>query len=560
MDSLVLDMSDSLLCATVLYHSVPLTDVHHESNLLWFRFVNPIQPGILDSVTVYYSGTPPADDWGTFEIEQHNGVPAMYTMSEPYGASNWWPCKNDLTDKADSLQVIITCPGAYTATTNGLPEKTVSSGGSMTFYYRHRYPISTYLVCLAVTNYAVYTQKVPFMSDTLDMINYVYPEDSADAVPRTFNAVRMIQVFDSLFGVYPFQLEKYGHTQFGWGGGMEHQTNTFVANFEFELLAHELAHQWFGDMVTCGSWTDIWLNEGFATYLSGICYEHIMPELFPRFREVRIKKITSEPGGTVYCSDTTSIDRIFDTRLTYAKGGMILHQLRRIMGDAAFFNALNAYLNDPMLSYGFARTSDLREHLEAFYGGDLGWYFDQWYTGEGYPSYRLNWSVSGNTVQFTLAQTTSTGTITFFRLPVPVRFSNAAHDTIVVFDNLWNGQAFSVTLPFTPDSLSIDPEWELITRNNTVNGVGEKDLAAVISVAPNPASDRVFFRFGEGVAGDGAVLRICGSDGRQLCSEITGTGTGLLSVNTSAYPEGMYFWVLEGPLYRASGKFIIRRH
>ncbi|MBL0103769.1 MAG: hypothetical protein IPP51_08435 [Bacteroidetes bacterium] len=239
------------------------------------------------------------------------------------------------------------------------------NGSTNTYQWKHRYPIAAYLVCLAVTDYAEYSHWVPYGSDLLEVQNYVYPEDSAFAVTQTNQIVPIMQLYDTLFGIYPFQNEKYGHAQFNWGGGMEHQTITFVSGFDFELIAHELAHHWFGDKVTCASWHDIWLNEGFATYLALLCYEHMDPNYWLMSKQYYISSVTSSPDGSVYCPDTLDPNRIFDGRLSYFKGAMILNQLRWVIGDSAFFAGCNNYLTDVACAYGFATTDQFRQHMEA---------------------------------------------------------------------------------------------------------------------------------------------------------------------------------------------------
>ena len=204
----------------------------------------------------------------------------MWSLSEPYGSRDWWPCKNGLDDKADSIDVFITNPIAYKAASNGIlqSETPVSGGTKLLTHWKHRYPIATYLICFAVTNYSVFNRSVNLSTGVLPMQTFCYPEDSTSFSNGTINTLNAMQLFDTLFYLpYPFMNEKYGHVQFGWGGGMEHQTSTFVVSIDESLCAHELAHQWFGDKITCGSWKDIWLNEGFATHLASMYMENKYP-------------------------------------------------------------------------------------------------------------------------------------------------------------------------------------------------------------------------------------------------------------------------------------------
>ena len=558
MDALVLDLSQGLSVDSVRYHN-QTTTWSHLSDRLTIGFPSVIPQTILDSVSVYYHGIPPENGFGSFAQGTHNGAPVIWTLSEPFGASDWWPCKNGLTDKADSVDIFIRTPAPYTTASNGLLLSALPDGPDIIYHWKHRYPIAAYLVCLAVTNYSRYTQQVPFNGDTLRVVNYVYPEDSASAVEQTANVVSMIQLYDTLFGVYPFQHEKYGHAQFGWGGGMEHQTMTFVSSFGYELLAHELAHQWFGDKITCGAWEDIWLNEGFATYLSGLCYEHLAPFWWKRFREVRVKNIISKPGGSVFCTDTTSVDRIFDSRLSYAKGAMILHQLRWIIGDSAFYAGLNNYLSDVSLSYGFARTSQLKSHLEGACGQDLTWYFNDWFTGEGFPSYQINWTQQADTVSFTVNQTQSHPSVSFFTMSIPVQFKNASRDTIIRFSNTFPGQSFAVAIPFTVDSVLFDPDYQLISGNNTINAVTEHARQRNLQVFPNPASDQVTFLFGESLSKDQGTISIYDQSGRKKAEILHSPGETEISFSTRTFIPGLYYYALPQKGFRYSGKFVIIR-
>ncbi len=557
-DSLVFDLTQSLLVDSVIYHNTSVT-WFHISDLLTILFPAYIPQHVSDSVSVYYHGIPPANGFGSFVQDSHKGTPIIWTLSEPYGASDWWPCKNGLTDKADSLDIFIRTPAAYKAASNGILVSATSKGKQTVYHWKHRYPIASYLVCVAVTNYARYTQQVPFGAETLNVVNYVYPEDSAYASTQTGIIGSMIQLFDTLFGIYPFQNEKYGHAQFGWGGGMENQTMTFVTSFGFELLAHELAHQWFGDKITCGNWADIWLNEGFATYLSGLCYEHLAPVYWQRFREVRINSIISKPGGSVFCTDTASISRLFDDRLSYAKGAMILHQLRWIIGDSAFFAALNNYLCDVGLAYGFARTENFKSHLESSCGQDLSWYFDDWFTGEGFPTYQIDWTQNSDTVSFTVNQTQSHPSVPFFEMPVPLKFQNETRDTLIRFSNTFSGQSFTVIIPFHVDSIIFDPGYQLIAGNHYINAVQQHATQRTLQIYPIPATNRVNFRFREFPAKSHGNICIYDHSGRMIEELLFTQGETEIALDCNKYLSGLYFYVLTQQDLMDSGKFMIVR-
>lgn len=493
-NSIEFDFTDSLSVDSILYHGNPVSFSQSASSILSINFPGTSSAGISDSVSIYYHGRPATTGMGSFIKSDHGGVPVVWTLSEPYGARDWWPCKQDLNDKIDSLDVYITCPAIYTGVSNGMLESVTNSGFNKIYHWKHRYPIVTYLVCLAVTNYSKYDLYVPFGSDSTLIENYIYPEDSAASIaPVSFIAEHM-QLFDTLFGMYPFQNEKYGHAQFGWGGGMEHQTITFLGSFGYDLLAHELAHHWFGDMVTCGSWEDIWLNEGWATYCSGLCYEHLAPEWWMAYRKGVINAVTAQPDGSVFCSDTTDISRIFSSRLTYYKGAIILHTLRWVMGDSAFYAGVNNYLYDPLINHGFSKTLQFKTHMEAACGQNLSWYFNDWYYGEGYPSYTANWSVNmSNVVTLTLSQTQSHPSVSFYELPVEIKFKNAVTDTSVVLNHTLNGQVFTIPLSFAPDSAFIDPEKWICSNGNSVIGIEENNQTEVLLLYPTLTNGELFF-------------------------------------------------------------------
>ena len=314
-------------------------------NKIKFQLNNSIHEQQLDSVSIYYQGEPGDPGFGAFSKEEHEGVPIIWTLSEPYGALEWWPCKQSLADKIDSIDIIVNSPEPYRTASNGILVFETVENGHRKMHWKHRYPIATYLVAIAVTNYVDYSDFLDLGDGRkIEILNYVYPEYLSIAQAKTPVTAEIIELFNNIIGEYPFASEKYGHAQFGWGGGMEHQTMSFMGSFNFELVAHELAHQWFGDYITTGSWQDIWLNEGFATYLTGLSYENLLDGVWwPRWKSLNVERIVSDPGGSVFVNDTSNISMIFSGRLSYSKGAYLLHMLRWVLGDDLFFKGLKNY-------------------------------------------------------------------------------------------------------------------------------------------------------------------------------------------------------------------------
>ncbi|HEX6181572.1 MAG TPA: M1 family metallopeptidase, partial [Chitinophagaceae bacterium] len=339
-NSITFDMVNQLAVDSVVYHGSKITYLRPLDNSLVVNFPSPINANTKDSVTVFYQGDPAGGGFGAFFQGTHGSpaVPIIWTLSEPYGAKDWWPCKDGLVDKADSIDILITHPNSYTASSNGMMVNQQVSGGNITTHFKHRHPIATYLVALAVTNYIVNNDTVMVGNKSYKWISYSYPESVGSFIgqERPFGMVAF-RIFTQLFGEYPFANEKYGHTQFGWGGGMEHQTNSFMFNTSPNLSSHELGHQWFGDKITCGSWQHIWLNEGFATYSTILFLQYGFPTFYKTQLQTNLNSVVSQPGGSVFVPDTSNASRIFDGRLSYNKGSYVVHMLRWVVGDSEFF-------------------------------------------------------------------------------------------------------------------------------------------------------------------------------------------------------------------------------
>lgn len=505
LSSVIFNLHNAMIVDSVYQDKRKLTFLH-EDDQLFIQLPNTVPSGITDSLTIYYQGSPGDSGFGSFEQSFHSGIPVIWTLSEPYGAMEWWPCKESLSDKIDSIDVIVTCPGQFRTAGNGILLSENVENGHRKMHWRHRFPIATYLVAIAVTDYAEYSDSLKLTDGSIIKIqNFVYPENLNDSKIKTPVTAAVMKIYNNLIGKYPFASEKYGHAQFGWGGGMEHQTMSFMYNFSFELIAHELAHQWFGDFITLSSWHDIWLNEGFATYLTGLAYENLFHDSYwPQWKKIQVDRITVQPDGSVYVSDTANISRLFSGRLSYSKGAYLLHMLRWILGDENFFNALKNYFNDPLIANGFASHGQLVRHFELAGDTTLIEFFNDWYYGEGFPVYSIRYGQNADfTVIMKIYQKPSHNSVGFFEMPVPVRIiSSSGADTLDLrLANSYNGQEFSFNPGFRIGSIKIDPELWMVSKTGTVLELPFEKFPKEIEVFPNPTNGniQIFLPQGENV-------------------------------------------------------------
>ncbi len=432
--------------------------------ILSFNFANTKNSGETFSAKIFYHGFPGSDGFG---FSQDSGQPMIWSLSEPYAARTWWPCKDLPRDKADSADIVITVPKNLIVASNGLlrEEKTLPENKKQ-YWWHEKYPIATYLISVAIHPYHVYSDEyITLSGDTMPIQFYVFPRNYDRNYNDYAKTKDMIHAFASLFGEYPFVEEKYGHAEFlGWASGMEHQTLTSLNGVSETLIAHELAHQWWGDMITCNTFHHIWLNEGFATYSEALWMEWKYGKEY--YRQYQTGRFYYGPG-TIYVEDPQH-DNIFNYSLSYRKASCVLHMLRHVVGDSVFFQILRTYHDDPERKYGTATTEQFQAICEQVSGMDLNDFFHQWIYEQGYPYYQYYFATKklSDNRHFLfgiIKQIQDFGPI--FKMPVDVTVETASRDTSFV---VWvNNQidTFSVILSAPPTGMSLDEnDWILCKK------------------------------------------------------------------------------------------------
>jgi len=527
--------------------------------------------GTTFTVTTTYSGNPPTaatNPLGGAGLTNASsptwGNQVTWSLSEPFSAYEWWPCKQSLRDKIDSVDVNITVPTICKAGSNGILKNIINLGNGNTRYeWKHRRPIVHYLISVAVAKYLeynVFAHPAGF-SDSILIQNYIYDNP---ATLTTFKAdidetADFLEYFSTIYGPYPFRSEKYGHCMAPIGGGMEHQTMTTQGSFSKTLTAHELSHQWFGDHVTCGSWADIWVNEGFATYSEYLMLSKLYPNESLAEMAGNHSLVLQETDGAVWVEDSLNAGRIFSGRLTYAKGAAIIHTFRYIMNnDSAFFRALKKY--QIRFADSTAIGTDVQKVFEEESGMDLSAAFEQWYFGEGHPTYSASWNTIGSNLHLRISQTASAPLVTpTFTNPLEITFRRTGlADTTIRFSISANSNNF--VIPEMGNVISIQA---IDQKNWIVNRIGttSKDPNLVITsnespiaktewkIFPNPAKGHIQISAPEsGIF----IVKVLDPKGKFLFSKQFQDET---EIDITNYQSGIYLLQIES---QTGGRKILR--
>ena len=511
--------------------SSPCESFYHDNDLLIITLDNNFNPGDLIDITIYYHGVPVlAGGYKGLRYELHaSGEPIIATLSTPYLAHYWYPCKDGPQDKPDSMYMDITIPDEIVngqplmAISNGVLENVIDNGDTRTFQWRHRYPIVTYYIMAAVSNY-VHFQEIfnGTGGESFPLDYYVFQESLNSSQTGVTNLPEVIQFYSDVFGPYPFREEKYGMTQLGFYGAIENQTNTITNNMSsswFYTSIHELGHMWFGDMITLANWHHCWLNEGFATYS-----EALWDEYKYGFEAYKTNMSNNEywGGGTLYLQNAADTFNTFQS-IFYTKGAYTVHMLRGVLGDVQFFDALLNYSQDPDFMYKNASTEDLQASFEASSGMDLDFFFDEWVYDERFPVYHYNYAQNTNNDLFVViyqAQEELFGYRPLFEMPVRIKanFIGGGDTTFLV----WNDeqtQQFNFSTNEAVSSVEIDPDkWILrqtLYQPNLPVGLDENASGSLIRVYPNPFNDVVQIFLGEQIQSN-ISIRIIDLKGRLI--------------------------------------------
>ena len=442
----------------------------HASNLLSVHQLPILQNTDPFDFKVYYHGHPTEGGFQAFTFTTASGNPVMSSLSEPYFARTWWPCKDRMDDKADSFYIALKVDNAFYAASNGVQDSIIDNGdGKHTFYYHVGYPMATYLFSVAISNYTVWHDEWVYNSglDTMLIEHAVFPAWYVYSLSHFNVTPNALDHLSDAFGLYPYPDEKYGHANFTWGGGMEHQTMTSMGassfGFSEPVVVHELGHQWWGDMITCKTWGHIWLNEGWASYAEAVYY--LAQGGWPAYHSY-MNGMAYTGGEPIYVYDTNSVNTIFAS-IVYDKGAWVCHMLRGVLGEAAFADAVAAYYNSEF-KFGAATTEDFRDVVENATGVELDWFFEDWIYGTYFPNYRYSYfqqaAAAGGFDLYLKVEQRQASQPVVFRMPVDFaihRLGTSQVDTLVLkCDD--RSKIFKLHFPTQVTSIELDPsDWIL---------------------------------------------------------------------------------------------------
>ncbi len=473
--SISVDLEDNMAVDSIIFEGKPCRYTREN------KLVNIILPEIINKdekrdFTLWYKGIPINGGVQAFSQKIIKGEPSIYTLSEPYGAREWWPCKESLSDKIDSVDIFVETPSTYKTASNGILVFDTINGQNRKCHWKHRHPVSTYLVFISVGNYETYTDSIQLKDGTnLNVMNYVYKGGLDFAKGFSKITENYMKYFCDNLTLYPFKDEKYGHAEFGWSGGMEHQTMTSLSQFHELLINHEMAHQWFGDYITCSSWNELWLNEGFATYYEIMSYDFFHPGYLESWKNSMLSGLGSDDGKTIYTNNIDDIDELFDGYYRYYKPAFVIYMLQKQIGSEAFNKGISNYIHDKQAIDGFTSTEILKKNMEMASDADLSEFFKDWIMEPGYPVFDISWEYSNQSVNIDVYQKPSIDGGPFYEMKIPVTIKSGQSENTYWLPNVKQGQRFSIPCNTYPESVIFNKDKFILCQESKFNGYVNKN-------------------------------------------------------------------------------------
>jgi aminopeptidase N len=506
LDTFVVQLYSSLIVDSVIGSNNTQLSFYRTGDIVYILLAQSVQTEQKFSLEIFYHGTPPSQQSAAIGQGFSNkasptyGNQVTWSLSQPYSAYEWWPCKQSLQDKIDSVFVSVTTDISNMVGSNGLLKGIENKGnGKHVYHWQTHYPTDYYLVMVTVGQYTEYTHyaKPQNFADSILIQHYIYSNPLAYSNNKaSIDAAKpQLELFSNLFGFYPFHKEKYGHVMAPFSGGMEHQTMTSLGVMDFDIVAHELGHQWFGDNVTCATWKDIWLNEGFATYTEYLAAKYLKSASYTSSWLTTMHNEAKKGVGSVYVNDTTDVSRIFSGQLTYNKGGSAIRVLHYLLGDSLFFDVCKTY--QVRFANRTASTNDFRLLVNELSGKDYDFFFNQWIYGAGFPTYLVRWNQIKDSLNMIITQSNGQQPTNIFNLPLPIVIKRLSGDSTIIANSNASENGFKIRVEGKIVSLKLDPEnW--ILKNSSVmqdtsllSSVNKHSINEEVSVFPNPATGYV---------------------------------------------------------------------
>lgn len=555
-----------------------LLNYSQSNNMLNITMDRTYNPNEYIDMKIYYRHIATSND-GAF----YTYIGAVFTDCEPEGARKWMPCWDRPSDKA---LVDITCktPSTVKLGSNGRLADSTVSGDTIWYHWVSRDPVATYLtVITGKVNYGldiIYWHKISNPADSVP-IRFYYNSGENYQTARN-SLIPMTTYYSTLFGEHPFEKNGFAsippNAGFTWGG-MENQTLTTLCYYcwGISIVCHEFAHQWFGDMISPGTWADIWLNEGFATFCEALWAESSggYSSYKSNINSDASSYLSGNPGWPIYnpswAITTPDVNTLFNVAITYDKSACILHQLRYVLGDTVFFSFIKSYAMDTVnFKYKNVVTQDFNNKLNAVTGQNYDWFF-LWLTQPNHPVYANGYNITnlGNgtyRVNFLAKQTQTNAAFFPMLLPLRFAFNDGTHDSVKVMNTV-NNQLFSFTFNKVPTSMQFDP-WNMIVLKQATLVVGIEneytELPGAYKIGqnyPNPFNPATSINYE--IPKDSrvkiTVYDIKGSEIQTLVNENKSAGRYTVNFNGANLTSGIYFYKIQAGDFNETRKMILTK-